>query len=86
MQKRYMIWWHSRYVDEISRDATTIGEILDTASKTLKHLEELKLLEDEGKIKVKDTGTLNPLYIEILDESIESDVLNNPIVEVEEEE
>jgi len=82
MGKTYMIWWHSKYVDEISRDATTIGDILDKAGETLKELGKLKILEDEGKIRVKTKGTLNPLYIEILDESIELEVTNNPIVEV----
>ena len=83
MGKTYMIWWHSKYVDEISRDATTIGEILDKADETLKELGKLKILEDAGKIRVKTTGTLNPLYIEILDESVESEVIENPIVEVD---
>ena len=77
-----MIWWHSKFIDEINRDATTIKDILDKASKTLKHLEKLKELETENKIKVKETRTLNPIYLQILDESIESEVANNPIVEV----
>jgi len=81
MSKTYMIWWHSKYVDEINRTATTIEDILDKASKTLEHLEKLKVLEKKGKIKVKATGTLNPIYIQILDKSIESEVENNPIVE-----
>ncbi len=82
MSKAYMIWWHSRFVDEINRDVNTIDDILDKAGKTLKHLEELKQLEKEDKIKVKVTKTLNPIYIQVLDESIESEVANNPIVEV----
>jgi len=81
MNKTYVIWWHSRYVDEIDRDAPTIGGILNQASETLKDLEKLKILEDQGKIKVMVTKTLNPIYIEILDESCESEVANNPIVE-----
>ena len=85
MSKTYVIWWHTRYIDEIDRNATTIGGILDSASKTLKELEKLRKLEDEGKIKVKVTTTLNPIYIQILDESIESEVASNPIVEVESE-
>ena len=48
--------------------------------------EKLKILEDQGKIKVKDIGTLNPLFIEIIDKTIETEVINNPIVEVEERE
>ena len=82
MSKTYMIWWHSRFVDEINRDVTTIDDILDKAGKTLKHLEELKQFEKEDKIKVEITKTLNPIYIQVLDESIESEVANNPIVEV----
>ena len=85
MSKTYMIWWHSKYVDEIDREATTIEDIVDNVNKTLKDLEKLKVLEKKGKIKVKDTGTINPIYIQILDESIESEVLNNPVVEVADE-
>jgi hypothetical protein len=81
MSKTYAIWWHSKYVDEIDRDATTIGDISDKVSKTLKHLEKLEVLEKEGKIKVKATSTLNPIYIQILDNSIESKVAKNPLVE-----
>ena len=76
-----MIWQHTKFIDEIDRDAATIKEILDKAEKTFEHLKKLKILEDEGKIKVKETGTINPIIIDILDDSIESDVLNNPIVE-----
>ena len=82
MKKKYMIWWHS-YVDEISREATTIKEVYESVSNTLKKLNELRDLEEQGKIRVKDTGTLNPLFIEILDDSIESKVASNPIVDVE---
>ena len=85
MNKKYMIWWHS-YVDEISREATTIKEVSESVSNTLKKLNELRDLEEQGKIRVKDTGALNPLFIEILDNSIESKVANNPIVDVEDAE
>ena len=83
MKKRYMIWWHS-YVDDISRDAITLKDVSNSVAKALNDLNKLKILEQKGKIKVKDIGTLNPLYIEILDESIEEEVENNPIVDVEE--
>jgi len=83
MKKRYMIWWHS-YVDNISRDAITLKDVSNSVSKALKDLNKLKVLEQKGKIKVKDVGTLNPLFIEILDESVEEEVENNPIVDVEE--
>ena len=83
MKKRYMIWWHS-YVDDISRDAITLKDVSNSVAKALNDLNKLKILEQKGKIRVKDVGTLNPLYIEILDESIEEEVENNPIVDVEE--
>ena len=82
MAKTYMIWWHSKYIDEINREATTIAEIVDTMYKTMKDLEKLKKLESAGKIKVKLTGSINPIYIEIMDSSIESEVACNPIVEM----
>ena len=82
MAKTYMIWWHSKYIDEINRDATTIAEIVDKMHKTMKDLEKLKQLEDAGKIKVKLTGSLNPIYIEIVDPLVESEVARNPIVEM----
>ena len=82
MSKSYVIWWHSQFIDEINRDATTIEDIVDKASKTIDQLQELKELEKKGKIRVKATHTLNPIYIEILDESIESKVANNPIIEI----
>jgi hypothetical protein len=44
---------------------------LDKAEKKIKQLEKLKLLEKKGKIKVKDTRTINPFYIELIDESVE---------------
>ena len=85
MAKTYMIWWHSKYIDEINREATTIAEIVDKMHKTMKDLEKLKQLEDAGKIKVKLTGSLNPIYIEIVDPSVESEVARNPIVEMNSE-
>ena len=81
MRKTYAIWWHTKYLDEIDIDAITIKEILNNANKTFEDLEKLRILEEAGKIKVKTTGTLNPFYIEIIDDSIESEVKNNPIVE-----
>jgi len=83
MKKKYMIWWHS-YVDEIDREGTTIEEVYNSVSKALENLNRLKKLEKENKIKVKDTNTLNPLFIEILDKSVEFEVEENPIVDVEE--
>jgi len=83
LKKKYMIWWHS-YVNDINNEATTIKEVSDSVSKTLVELNKLKALEQDGKIKVKNVGTLNPLFIEILDKSIESEVEKNPIVDVEE--
>ena len=85
MSKNYVIWWHTKYVDELDRSAITIEEIVDNVGKTLKDLEKLKILEKAGKIKVKPTGTLNPIYIQILDDSIESEVVNNPIIEIVED-
>jgi len=83
MKKRYMVWWHS-YVDEINKDTTTLKKIYESVSKALKDLNKLKVLEEQGKIKVKDTKTLNPIFIEILDKSVELEVENNPIVDVDE--
>ena len=82
MKKKYMIWWHN-YVDQISREATTIKEVSESVSNTLENLNELRVLEEQGKIKVKDTGAINPLFIEILDMEIEPKVVKNPIVDVE---
>jgi len=81
MSKKYVIWWHN-YVEEINREATTIKEISDSVTKTLKDLNKLKELEQKGKIKVRHVGTLNPLFIDILDPSVESEVANNPIVDI----
>lgn len=82
MAKKYVIWWHS-YVEEIDRDATTIKDIFDSVSKTLKDLNKLKKLEEEGKIKVRHKGTLNPIFIDIIDPSVEPEIGNNPIVDIE---
>ncbi len=81
MAKTYMIWWHSKYIDEINRDATTITEIVEKMHKMMKDLEKLQQLEKAGKIKVKLTGSLNPIYIEIADPSVESKAARNPLVE-----
>jgi hypothetical protein len=81
MLKTYVIWWHSKFIDEISRDTTTIAEIVDKTRKTMKHLQKLQKLEAAGKIKVKPTGSLNPIYLEIADASVESEVARNPLVE-----
>jgi hypothetical protein len=76
-----MIWWHSKYIDEINRTTITITEIVDKMNETMKDLEQLKQLEVTGKITVKLTGSLNPIYIEIVDPSVESEVARNPLVE-----
>jgi hypothetical protein len=81
MSKTYVIWWHTKFIDEINKDSTTIEDIIDKVKKTLENLEKLKGLEILGKIKVKNTGTINPFYIEILDESVEEEVKNNPLIE-----
>jgi len=81
MFKTYVIWWHSKYIDEINRNTTTIAEIVEKTKKTMKHLEKLKRLEDAGKIKIKLTGSLNPIYIELINPSAESEVARNPLVE-----
>lgn len=82
MDKTYVIWWHSRFVEEINRELTTFEDILDKTSKIIKHLDKLKALEITGKIRIKQTGTLNPIYIEVLDNKVESEVENNPLVEI----
>src|SRR4030043_964580 len=81
MDKQYVVWWHN-YVYDISREATTIDEIYKSVSNTLKEISKLKILEKEGKIKVKHSKTLNPLYIEILDKSAEKELQANPIVDL----
>jgi hypothetical protein len=84
MKKRYMVWWHS-YVDEIHKENVTLKDIYKSVSKSLEDLNKLVALEDKGEIKVKNSETLNPIFIEILDSSIESQIVNNPIVDVDEE-
>ncbi len=81
MLKTYVIWWHSKYIDEINRDTTTIAEIVEKTCKIVRHLEKLKPLEAAGKIKVKLSGSLNPIYIQLIDPSVESEVARNPLVE-----
>ena len=81
MDKQYVVWWHN-YVYDISREATTIDEVYESVSNTLKEISKLKILEKQGKIKVKHSKTLNPLYIEILDKSAEKELQANPIVDV----
>jgi hypothetical protein len=76
-----MIWWHSKFIDEIDREETTIEDIVEKAGKTIYYLEKLKDLEKMGKIKVKETGSINPIFIEVLDKSIELELSENPIVE-----
>ena len=85
MDKTYVIWWHTKFIDEIDRETTTIEDIVNNVNKTLKHLNKLKTLEKEGKIKIKVTNTLNPIYIQIIDSSVESKVANNPLVELYDE-
>jgi hypothetical protein len=62
-------------------ETITIAEIVDKTSKTIKQLQKLQKLEAVGKIKVKPTGSLNPIYLEIVDPSVESEVARNPLVE-----
>ena len=47
MNKRYMIWWHS-FVDDISRDATSLSEVYESVYKTLIEINKLKILEQIG--------------------------------------
>ena len=81
MSKTYMKWWHSRFIDEINRDTTTISNIVDKARKTIECLEKIKILEAQGKKRIKLTGHINPFYIELLEDSIENELKNNPLVE-----
>ncbi len=62
-------------------ETTTIAEIVEQTKKTINHLQQLQKLEAVGKIKVKPTGSLNPIYLEIKDSSVESEVAKNPLVE-----
>gem|GEM_PF-1054532 len=81
MLKTYVIWWHSKFIDEINMETITIAEIVEKTGKTIKHLQQLQKLEVAGKISVKSTGSLNPIYLEIIDPSVESLVAKNPLVE-----
>ncbi len=83
MKKRYMVWWHS-YVDDIHIEDVTLKDIYKCVSSALEDLNKLISVEDQGKIKVRNIESLNPIFIEILDKSIESQVTNNPIVDVDE--
>ena len=78
-----MVWWHS-YVDDIHGENLTLKEIYNSVLKALEDLNKLKVLEEKGKIKVQDTESINPIFIEILDNKVESEVINNPIVDVDE--
>jgi hypothetical protein len=81
MLKTYVIWWHSKFIDEINIETITIAEIVEKTHKTIEHLKKLEKLESKGRIKVKPTGSLNPIYLEILDPSVESEVASNQLVE-----
>ncbi|HUS99018.1 MAG TPA: hypothetical protein VMY59_01705 [Candidatus Thermoplasmatota archaeon] len=81
MAKTYVIWWHSKFVDEINRDAPTIAAIVEKTCETLRHLEPLQLLEEKGKISIQLTGSLNPIYIQLIDPKVESEVAKNPLIE-----
>jgi len=82
MGKTYVIWWHSAFIDEINRDAITLAQIVDTTNRTMKHLQELQKLEANRQIKVKTTEALNPIYLEIINPAVESQVAKNPLVEI----
>jgi len=71
-------------MDDIHGENLTLKEIYNSVLKALKDLNKLKVLEEKGKIKVQDTESINPIFIEILDEKVESEVINNPIVDVDE--
>ena len=81
MSKTYVIWWHSKFIDEINREAPTIKAIIDKTQQTLTYLQELERLEQQGKLSMELTGSLNPIYLTILDSTIESEVAHNPLVE-----
>ncbi len=81
MKKTYVIWWHSKFVDEINRDSPSIAAIVEKTQKTLMHLEELQKLEADGKITMKLKGSLNPIYLQIKDPAVESVLAKNPLVE-----
>jgi hypothetical protein len=81
MLKTYVIWWHSKFIDEINMETTTIADIVDKTRKTINSLQKLQKLEATGKIKVKPSGSLNPIYLEIVDRSVEPEIVKNPLVE-----
>lgn len=81
MAKTYVIWWHSKFVDEINRDKPTIAAIIEKTQNTLRHLEELQTLEEQGKITIKLKGSLNPVYLQVKDVTVESVLAKNPLVE-----
>lgn len=81
MAKTYVIWWHSKFVDEINRDNPTIAAIIEKTQNTLRHLEELQTLEEQGKITIKLKGSLNPVYLQVKDVTVESVLAKNPLVE-----
>jgi Asp-tRNA(Asn)/Glu-tRNA(Gln) amidotransferase B subunit len=80
MTKTYVIWWHSKFVDEINHDNPTIATIVEKTKKTLMHLQELQELEEKGKITMKLKGSLNPIYLQIKDPTVESILGKNPLV------
>jgi len=82
MSKKYMIWWHN-YVDDIDHELLSIKEISKSVENTLNKLNDLKKLEEKGKIRIKKSISINPLYIEILDSSIEKEIANNPLVDTD---
>lgn len=82
MGKTYVIWWHSKFVDEINRDSPSIAAIVEKTQKTLMYLQELQELEAQGKITMTLKGSLNPMYLQIKDPAVESVLANNPLVEV----
>ncbi|MBN1861080.1 MAG: hypothetical protein JW840_06425 [Candidatus Thermoplasmatota archaeon] len=82
MGKTYVIWWHSKFVDEINRDSPSIAAIVEKTQKTLMYLQELQELEAQGKITMKLKGSLNPMYLQVIDPAVESVLANNPLVEV----
>lgn len=82
MGKTYVIWWHSKFVDEINRDSPSIAAIVEKTQKTLMYLQELQELEAQGKITMKLEGSLNPMYLQVIDPAVESVLANNPLVEV----
>jgi hypothetical protein len=81
MSKTYVIWWHSKFIDEINHEAPTINAIIEKTQQTLTYLQELGRLEQQGKLSMELRGSLNPIYLTILDPTVESQVAHNPLVE-----